>query len=137
MIDSVKRILVAHFVIAHFLHCAPLIHRIPYGHTVYAYTYIYLQGLSLANLARFYAMEEEAVASAEGSKTPRGAPPPPPLYWLAECLTRPFPFCVPTAGAGHLTPRNESELSKTFFALFPTGQSATPIALDNPAADDE
>ena len=82
------------------------------------------------------------MASAEGSKTPRGAPPPPaPLYWLAECLTRPFPFCVPTAGAGHLTPRNESELSKTFFALFRskehTDQSATPIALDNPAADDE
>jgi hypothetical protein len=38
------------------------------------------------------------------------------------------------AGVGHLTPRNESELSKTYFALFPEG---VPIALDSVAADDE
>ena len=41
------------------------------------------------------------------------------------------------AGAGHLTPRNQSELSKTYFALFPAGQHEPPIALDTAAADDE
>ena len=36
--------------------------------------YLCWQGLSLANLTQFYAMEEAAVASADGSKTPRGTP---------------------------------------------------------------
>lgn len=95
------------------------------------------------------------MAAAEGSKTPRGTAVVSGLIFcdLRTCKIRLVPasvfsfrlhflgncirLCMKCAGAGHLTPRDESELSKTFFALFPVEQNALPIALDAPAANDE